>query len=508
MSLTSKDVLGFALALGLAGLAAVFGASGLLGVILLSGAVIALLLVVLHMLWTRLPKVYLGAHQAKEAARRVYEEAARKGGELAATHIFPRDTEPGNDLALEILSRAAPKSPLIYERIIIVDNPDLESTWVNGMFEEVRRSVNLSLYVLTRYPLLFPRLVKAVIPRVNLLLYRKNGRHFSLVGLDQLELLGGSPQGSFAISFRGKSVFDMLHRYFDSITSYGGISQVRDAQEYEAERDPRLYRRGTLPAIATLVNVAEAEPRILHMGLFGSVAKQESGLFPEVFGREHESDIDIILVCSRDNQVTLQQVKDLITTVLPADQYEIVWGDDEDYFYEWRTPGKLTVDVELHYYGSSFYRDHRLLGSSVFWYYWPIYSVRGRSVSSCLGIDRALLPEKVRWELVLRDRKGLEAFVSRLSAAVERVDPRRVASLTVRNVAWAASGHHPGTTDLGIRYLAHDWSTIFPDADASEIRSLLALEYDEARRTQDDGISLARSLVAGAVEFARQRLDD
>jgi hypothetical protein len=239
---------------------------------------------------------------------------------------------------------------------------------------------------------------------------------------------------------------------------------------------------------------------ICHVGVFGSVARTflHRGTAQWVENRV-ETDLDLMVVAERGQT---SRVRQLIQDQYSGSQYDLVWGDDEDYFYFFRQRETVTVDVELHELESDFYLRWQLLGRSIFRTYWPLYTRREHSLDDVLGIPSAAEPRRDRFARVLADRKGLEDFRSALRKAGPSVDPRRVTALVLRNLCWAEYGEYPVAAAQALESLRTDWSTILPSISMPHVRALLESNDNAARRQR----SIASQLIEDAIRYARANL--
>ncbi len=174
----------------LTGLGVLFAASHVYGAAILALGVLVLLYLAVRAVGARRLQLFWTPDDAREAAEEIYERARSSGGDLLATHIFPRDTDPSKDIAVRILSSCDLARPVSLTRILILENRDQEIAWIENLFGNIGRTTDLVVFILARYPVVFSRLVRAIIPRANVLLYQNGHDTVALLGLDQLELLG------------------------------------------------------------------------------------------------------------------------------------------------------------------------------------------------------------------------------------------------------------------------------------------------------------------------------
>ncbi len=493
-----KDITLLGISIIMAAFGVFFGQSTWYGLTLLSIGIAVFLFFVIKGLFDYIPRMFFDSNKACMMAEKIYEEASLKGGTLQSTHIFPRNEL--QDMATDKLSNVKSDVNLKFSRLMILETQQYEQKWITLLFDKISSNVDLSLKVLSKYPLFFPRLVHAVIPRINLLLYNKNNRHISMMGLDHLRLLGTN-MVNFALVSHSKRVFNLLEKYFNSLQSYSQIISIKNIEEYLSIcRDDNIDFR-VKHVLSKIVSSAEINPNILHVGVFGSISRYLSGFLSRAHPKEQESDIDILIVYSDDKS----EAKDLITNELmkelPSDQYEITWGPDENQFYEWRSPNKINIDIELIKITSFFFKQNQLLGKSIFSSYCNLYSFKESSLCDYIQIPDDIISEKDRYQIVLKDRKGLEDFLKNIRTDRENVDPRRVMSLIVRNVTWAISGQYPHSSNHAIDFLECLWENIFPDVHIDNVKEILQSGRDTARQQRLEFLSVSRKVLSSAIIF-------
>jgi len=171
---------------------------------------------------------------------------------------------------------------------------------------------------------------------------------------------------------------------------------------------------------------------------------------------------------------------------------EVVLGDDDSYFYHFRPPGKLIIDVEVFERDETFYSRYRLLGYSVFCNYVGLFTATGYSLDELIAVPQEPLSRPGRLGLLLDDRKGLREFVTRVKGSVTAdIDPRRILTITVQNLAWGISGFRTPTVELALAFLRGS-GAIAPEVerDVNEI-----LDLDE-RRVQAEYASIKHRTLA------------
>lgn len=249
------SLLGLALSLGLAGLTVILAQSlpyafGLL--------IVAFALVVVTAIWTIwefTPKILSDPDRPRKEAENIYQKAAQKGGIIHATHVFPVDRDPNRDFALQKLKDTPSTVQLSLHRILLLDSIEDERIWLQKLFGTLPDSVSKTFYLLTSYPLLLPRIAKALLPRLNLLLYQTPSGHMcqSQIGLDRLHIFGR--EVNFAVTSRSKRMYRALLHYFEHIKGSGHFHACSSLAEYNAtQRMSSQVERGqaVIGALLTL----------------------------------------------------------------------------------------------------------------------------------------------------------------------------------------------------------------------------------------------------------------
>jgi predicted nucleotidyltransferase len=459
--------------------------------------------------------------EAKTETRKIYEMAAVEGGDLFATHIFPRDLEPKDDFAVKCLANATPKKDLKFYRVLVFENEDQEEAWIMNLFQRIPDKVEKTFYILRRYPMYIPFFFHSVILRSNILLYERDRERISLLGLDKLRKFrededeqeqsielaeAEESEYNFATVFHGDEVYRTLKRYFDFIRSRDAIlRKISSPDEYRRLRkESRAMPAGVKAAISAVGEFAEGDEHIVLVGLFGSVAKLERGLLPEAHKAENEHDIDLLIVSKDGN---FKGIKDKLEKRLSALTKRLDWVGYAESSYGWRTPEETSVHIELHVSGDDYYYRNPLLGISVFEYFLPLYRCDQRPLQSYLPIRHGPMSEEDRWTIVRSSKGGFETFVEILSSqnaadADTGVDPRRVASFVIRNMVWSISGQYPATTAIAMAYLENNWSGIFPTAELDLVRELLSSTLETARLNRMTQLKLVRALASDAIGYS------
>jgi predicted nucleotidyltransferase len=497
-----KDVSLTALSILLAASGVFWGQASWYGYILVIIGFLLFGYVIIQTFLSYLPRLFITKGQTKAAAEKIYAEAAEKGGIISCTHIFPKGNDP--DIA-EKLANVNPQKHVDFNRIMIMGNQHEDYKNIVRVFNTLSDSVSITLNVLSQCPLHAPRLVRVLIPRINLLLYKRENIYTVLIGLDSLDVLG--PEGkrvNFGLLFRSKRIYQILEKYFDLLLSYGHIVHVKSIQEYQSITRNYSLSLGTKFMLDEIGNISEVNPEILHVGVFGSVARCLLGLTHRASPREHEADVDLLIVISDQGEDVKGNVISLLNQRFPQDEFNLIVGPDEKFFYEWRASNKINVDIEIVEKGSPFYEHNQLLGRSIFAHYYPLYSFGEDLLCEYLQIPLKVLLLNERRRILLNDRKGLVDFSRRLETSSEDIDPRRVVSLIVRNITWAESGQHPCDSHYALVFLSSFWDDIFRNISFDHVKTILDSSDAVARNKRVDYLDIAKTMVSDGINFLRK----
>jgi hypothetical protein len=444
-------------------------------------------------------KIYYDQVSAFNAANEIYKIASREGGRLIATHIRPKDPDgPTLDIAAQHLKKV--EKPLEYKRFIFSQDEVLEDKWIRDSLYNFDPEVQRSIYFVKR-SMVMPNVIWSVMPRANILLYNKGNRYWCLLGLDQLQTTDEQYRRyNFAVEFRTQEAFDIMYRYFESLVANPHVQNVKSTTQYPLREQDTVIKPEIQSALTDLQILASSNDEVDHVGVFGKIAIYVNGLKSGQEWREHESDIDVMIIVSQGSK---SKVKEMIGKKFADNHVGIVWGDDLEYFYFFRDPDKITVDVEVVERGGSFYKDHPLLGCSIFSFYYTIYQKTGSYLHELLEIPYGYDSMDQRMKILLNDRKGLKEFRNRMNGNLSEIDPRRIVSLCVRNLAWAITGVRPIDTYSALAFLSPYWTRYFPTTKKREIEDLLGRDTGEVRKSYRDCRELSETLVNDAIAFCR-----
>jgi hypothetical protein len=487
--------MGIAVALALAALGIFFGSSTVYAYILIVVAVIIVGVLAAYRLYNIKPRVFGDSDNIEKILMRIYQDAADHGGRLLVTHIRPYATAPSEDFALKYLRNV--KKHLEYQRFIFVEDRAQESEWIKNTFGQLDEKIDISVYSLRAPPIPSSSLWR-VLPRANILLYTRNNKHISLVGLDRL--MTSDPRykrTNFAIVSRRKDTFEVLLRYFHELTTNKQwLDCDKSLAEYERDHIDNLsvsLLQSVLLALSELC-YTDLNANILNCGLFGRRALEYAGVIPIQRTQEHEADVDVVLIVKPGKKDEVKQCVRESFRKLP--NLAVVWGDDEGYFYFYRESGKLTIDIEVLEKGTGFYVKHPILGHSVFAFYFTLYKQDpNAAVRDLIHLPKTCSSRKDRMKFLLTDRKGIEDFASKLRETSDQVDPRRVVSQVLRNLAWAASGirHYDPWQALETLQSDSEFAPLKVSAETAAV--ILTKSTDEMKKIHSSGITLAKQLL-------------
>lgn len=495
-------ILTFAISVVITGAGALFRESaGLFGGVLIVAGLLIMVSAISWLSIENVPRIHVKQETSAKAAKKIYGKASCNGGIIYATHVFPNNNNPLEDFALNALRDSSNGSNLTFHRVLILDSNFQERNWLTKLFEDLPKTVQKKFYVLGSYPLVLPRIVKALLPRLNILLYQSPSgwECRTLVGLDHLEI--GNIRVNFVVTSRSKKVFRVLQKYFEHITGSNYFRTVTSIEEYYATRRVTSAIERGQDVVSRISEFGETTSGISFIGLFGSMAKSALGLSKN-FVDETEADVDLIIVYDpyEHNEQTLQN---LILDHLDSSHQEVTWGPDLSSFYTFRSLSHINIDIELHTIGSSFYNENRLLGYSVFQYFFPVYSQSTMGVSHYLPIPSNPLRMEERISLIINDRQGLRMFRDRIADSNQNADPRRLTSHVLRNIVWAVSGYWPRSSQDAADYLSShpDWQSISCLQESSnlitktqaEVQGQVSRYNENLKKMIDDALDLLTS---------------
>ena len=498
--MTSSEIIKIALALVLAAGGILLGHSYAYAYLLLLVALFLVVAVVFRRMPIFLLKMHYDRHSAFKAGAKIYREAAKNGGRLIATYVRPKALSPSEDIAMGYLRRV--DKPLEYERFLFLEDKLTEDKWIEDALKSIDKNFQPCMYFVRR-SLVIPNELWFAVPRANILLYNKGNRYVCLFGLDQLQ--AGTEQyrkTDLAIELHSKKAFDILHRYFRSVVCSPSVGDARTVEHYVPIQNRLVIKPEIQSLLVDLSMLANSNDAILHLGVFGRTGLLLNGLQSLQDWEEHELDVDIMIIANRHHT---DRVKEKIQETFRGNKdVEIVWGDNDEYFYHFRSKAKLTVDIEIHEKDTDFYKDHTLLGCSIFAHYYTLFIRDAGFLHKLLYIPYGCLSQSDRIEKLLNDRKGLNEFKERLSGDSLDIDPRRILSMAIRNVSWAISGARPLNTNLALEFLSPLWKQLFPSTTPKEIGDVLMCNADEIRGSYKRYRDLSAKVIEEAIAYCKR----
>lgn len=495
MSEQKWSVLSLAASLMLAGLAVVFSQSLPYATVLIGLAFVLVLGTVIWSIWERLPRVLTDLDHPKVIARSIYQKAAAKCGTIHATHIYPKEMNPEHDFAIEELSNLGKNAAVSFHRVLMLDSVEDERIWLKLLFERLHKNVTKHFYTLSSYPLLLPRIVKTILPRLNLLLYcSPGGRSFQvLVGLDRLHLT--SRYINFALHSRSKRVYEALLHYFDIFAGSRKFGSCTSIEEYDETQSTSSQLQRGQAVVSRIVEWAETTKGILFIGMFGSIARAALGLAGEIQTDGNDADVDLLIIF--DPRIYPGAEEDLrahVESTLDNSRTHVTWGPDLSVFYPFRNEQRIDVDIECLPVGDNFYLDNRLLGHSIFKCFMPLYSITQRGVTSYIQVPMMPLTEQERWHLIVSDRQGLTYFRDQIDQPSAATDPRRLCSHVLRNAVWAITGSWPNSARAAGQFLTES-SGWRDDKALREAIGLLSMSTQQIQLNLQSTFKKIRSLI-------------
>lgn len=496
-------IIGIIIAMILTASGVIFAKSLIFAIALYGLAGLIVCYILSFLIYFSLPRIYISPKKPKEIAREIYATAAKHGGSICATHIFPTSPDNNDDLAIIELSKARHDIDLTFTRILILDSVKDERLWLESLFSSLKDKIETTCHVLQKYPLSFPWLLKACLPRINLLLYQSSSgsKSISFIGLDKLHRNittddeDNKKNLNFAIYSRNQKIHRTLINYFNRITVSGHFRICSSPDDfYSAQRINSRVER-VQPIISKIKDFAETTQGILHAGLFGSTARSVLGLYDARPKTRTEADVDILIVYDpskyRSPRIELEEI---IKSFLDFNSTRITWRPGEDTFYTFNKPEKLNIDIELLENKSEFYHSNQLLGYSIFSSYFSLYSSLDKAIVNLLTIPQAPLTERQRFNIIKNDRQGLNYFLEKMADYPKQTDPRRLCAHVLKNSIWAKTGMWAPSSYAAATYLEECNFGLDKDILRSA-RNLLGKSSDEIRADLISNYGIVKNLI-------------
>jgi hypothetical protein len=390
-------------------------------------------------------RIFCDDNEVLQFVKKEITQICEKGGSVFSTYIL-EDAQTTTDVISQILEKA--ERPVQYRRLIFIDDPDAELKWLSNFLElGKRKNITVSAHVVSNQGRLVSRFIQRVIPFINVFLAKYESSFYQplfLITFPKRTSISGDNPYKFAIAIKNEGVTRLAWQYLENLLMSCGnlIREVRSIEQYRMWRRVSLSSPKTMSIIEVLREISETCPDIIHIGIFGSVARRLSGTYVDRSLKGYENDLDLVVVLRET--IYREDIKTTLVTSIQNRQpnVHIEWSNESSEFYWIRK--QYQIDMQLHNIGDSYYVDHPLLGWAVFKDYYVLYSEAGKSIDEIIRIPTQLLNESERSYICLHDEKfGVLRFISECKVASSSIDPRRVISINTRNYAWVLSGTRP-----------------------------------------------------------------
>lgn len=476
----------------LAGFATIFQNNHIYAAVLLTLASIIFIVFFVWFLYIKIPRFLTDTELPKVKAKEIYKLAAEKGGIIHATHIFPHNTDPNQDFAVQCLKDVSSGVDISFNRILLLDSIQEERVWLEFLFKNLPKEIKIKILTLRYYPLYITNIIKYILPRINLIIYRSYSKQYCcLFGLDRLRFEQSFI--NFAVFTRNRLVYEALLKYFEKISHPDNFIACTSFDEYKVKNRINSIIDIGQAVISKLTDFAENNKWISFLGIFGGIARAFMGITAEPLPRHNDPDVDFLIIIN-PLEGTILDVKSEVEKILDISLTKITWGPDRGPFYEFSEKNKVNVDIECFEEGDSFYMSNQLLGYSIFRYMMPIYSKERRPLPSFINIPTEPISLEQRWRLVLCDRQGVMEFDQRTKGTLNNTDPRRLCAHLLRNTVWAITGIWAQSGIDAVNHLSklEGWSNL----EEIKLAGLLLQEgTDKVRANIDKNYSLTKSLI-------------
>ncbi|ACL04707.1 hypothetical protein Dalk_3017 [Desulfatibacillum aliphaticivorans] len=425
-------------------------------------------------------KIHFKGQDSFKYAQETYILARDGGGQLIASHIFQLRVKAEEDFAYNTLITKENGKKLIYKRVLIFSNKKEEHEWVKQMFELKTLGIDVRLYLWKKIDLIFNKSLIGILPRFNFLLYKSpNGKIVRvLIGFEKVRSRSNffTKRLNVAFSFSNNYVYSALFNYFDNIAVHPDVYEVDSYEVYKENINLFPYSESEQFIIKELTDFAYTNNDVVHLGAFGKTASLLKNMTRFNNRANHVSDIDLLFIV-RENK---NRIKKDIIDLLINENIEIIWGDDESYFYNIRPDNKILVDIEIFELNSNFYKAHSLLGYSIFSNYLNIFTENSKTVDDCIFIPKNPISKKERSKRFLDNRKSITEFINVLSNTNEKqVDLRRSLSINIKNLCWVLTGYRSHDVEIDLSFLVNQ--KILSSDDYSLIIQILDIDSEDLK---------------------------
>ncbi len=412
------------------------------GPLLILGSMLGAFPVVIRVVIFMFPaKVFTDREKSKKYVQTQLSKVCTHGGTIFSTYILEESNSQ------DIVSNAFAKKTTVnieYQRLFMIDDPEKESAWITKFLAQKKENVTLSLFIIKDVNRVVGKFIRTVLPRINIFMVKHNNfLQDKVVHISFAPLLtkDGYFLPNLAIAIYSKKVYDALFKYCEKILCSKEIREIRSVEQYnEIQRQPALPVL-TQKILNAVQDLAETNPDIIHIGVFGSVAKICKKTLVDRFSEEHENDLDFLIVVK--DRMSREYVKEnIFTSILPLNNtIEIDWSNESSEFYFFRRGYR--IDIQLHEKNDTYYQANKLLGYSIFPDYYVLYTEERKSLNEILDIPINPSDFDQRKNIYLKNRLGLEDCIKHCASGNIKIDPRRILAINVKNFVWAMTGMRP-----------------------------------------------------------------
>lgn len=423
---------------------------------------VLMLALTLHLFWLQLKKhfefrIIHKKEDAIEKARHVFEVAKKYGGELYATHIYPIERLPEENLLNDFTNI---QKDLKFIRLIYTDDPVVLDYNIRQTFQAASKS--LSIEILAPHTnTVIPKFIWYILPRVNILSYSNEGgtKTMTSIGVFRIYTKNNIKDKSQKISptihffFKRKSLHTKIRQYFEAFNQ-GHFAHFHSIYEYERSKNKLLLQSKFKSFLARLSFLTD-DPTIgiLHVSIFGQYNSFRKGVY-DIGSLKVDFDIDLIVVCEKGKTDTVRERINAERNKLRFPT-TLIWGPYNDYFYQPRSTDSVYIDVELFEEGDDYYVENSLLGYSIIPSCQAIYmqNESEHRLFKLLDLPDTVdtLSERANILIDPKQRKGLIDFKNLTQKFRGEYDPVRVASHIIRNLAWVITGHFNPAYDKALK---------------------------------------------------------
>jgi len=356
----------------------------------------------------------LDSRSTLNIANDIYDYARENGGFLDTTHIFQQRVTIDKDIAIKNLSKKIKKN-LKFRRTLLFTNKKEERDWVEKFFKLQTYELEPILHFWKRIDIKVSKGFIGLLPRFNLMLYKSpdNKKFKVLIGFERVRSRSTYFKKNLNISLYSESeiIYNGFQQYYESIVLHPEIGKATSLDSYDEQQDSYALTHDEQFIIKKVLDYSYTNTHILHVGAFGGTALYLNNISFIRRNVNHFSDIDLLVVT--ENKIS--DVKDDLNKLFSDMNVDIVYGDDDEYFYHMRGAKNSVVDIEIFNKDSTYYSINKLLGYSIFHHYVNLFSSEDKPLDQLLSLPNKPLSQKERIELVLNDKKGVREFIERIS---------------------------------------------------------------------------------------------